>query len=229
MMLYCRLSIFTLLLGIVYSGCCPAIAKRLSCSESLVEFESEEIGDFKCVCEATTAAVAFLKSMGLETSQCITIKLVEHIPFQHDHVLIGAYNPNSLEVKLLTYSKAVELAKLNAPMPGIDLSEEIWCSYAAHELAHVISSQYIDPKVKAHTAGEYISAVTQFSVLPVKVREKILRNYQDIPAYQYRDEMSELYFLLDPNKFAVKCYLHFIAQDNPREFIDHLIKEGNGY
>jgi len=31
------------------------------------------------------------------------------------------------------------------------------------------------------------------------------------------------------NKFTVKCYLHFISLENPEEFIDHLVKEGNGY
>ena len=224
-----RLLIFTFILCFLSSGVSSAEGTRLSCADSHVVFESEGDGDFRCVCAATKTAIEFLSSIGLETSQRVTIRLVEHIPSKLDHTLIGTCNPESQEVTLLTYPKAVELSELNSPIPDIALSEEIWCSYAAHELAHVISCQHLNPKIKAHTAGEYISAVTQLTVLPPEIRQKILKKYKDIPAYQSRAEMSELYFLFDPNKFAVKCYLHFIAQESPKEFIDQLVKEGNGY
>ena len=38
--------------------------------------------------------------------------------------------------------------------------------------------------------------------------------------------MSELYFLMDPNKFAVKCYKHFLSLKDPRTFIEELVREG---
>jgi hypothetical protein len=229
MTMFHRLSILIFILCILSGWVSPVEAQLLSCTDSLVAFESEGPGDFRCVCASAKAAVDFLSSMGLETSKCITLRLVEHIPFSQDHIFIGAYSPISQEVTLLTYQKAVELFEMIRPIPGIDLSEELWCSYAAHELAHVISSQYLNPEIKDHTAGEYISAVTQLTVLPAGIRQKIFNKYKDVTAYQSRAEMSELYFLFDPNKFAVKCYLHFIAQENPKEFIEHLVKEGNGY
>jgi hypothetical protein len=110
----------------------------------------------------------------------------------------------------------------------MDMTEELWCSYAAHELAHAISSQYINPKIKTHLAGEYIAAVTQLTVLSSETRDRILKKHQDIGAYKSLAEMSEVYFLLAPNKFAVKCYLHYVSQENPKEFIEHLIDKGNG-
>ena len=141
------------------------------------------------------------------------------------HSLVGCYNPNSREVDLLTYPKSVELAQKNKSMQGIGISEDIWCSYVAHELAHAISSQYISPEVKNHTAGEYISAVTQLTVLTPESRKKILKKYQDIEAYKSMHEMSIYYFLFAPNEFAVKCYLHFISLDKPKEFINNLVNE----
>ncbi len=114
-------------------------------------------------------------------------------------------------------------------MPGVEMSEELWCGYAAHELAHVISCRYLSSKVEARTTGEYIAAVTQLTVLPEEIREKILLQYKGVTAYQSREEMSELYFLLDPHKFAVKCYLHFISLENPKRFIELFVKEGNGF
>jgi hypothetical protein len=224
-----RSLIYALIQCLVLGSAVFSHASFLRCSDSLVAFECEGEGDFKCVCTASKVAIDFLKSIGLETAECITVRLVDQIPSNRDHVLIGAYNQNSREVTLLNYSIAIELSQKNTPTPDIEMSEELWCSYAAHEIAHVISSHYLDPKIKAHTAGEYISAVTQLTVLPAKIRNKFLLKYGDVTPYQSRAEMSETYFLLDPNRFAVKCYLHFISLDNPGNFIDHLVREGNGY
>ena len=229
MLRFRQLLILIILQGIVFNGVSSVSAARLVCGNSPVIFESKNLGDYKCVCDATKAAITFLESIGLSSHDCITITLVEQMPTQHDHILIGQFYSHSHEVSLLTYQKSVDLSLSNKPIFGIEMSEDLWCSCAAHELAHVISDQHLNPNIKAHTAGEYIAAVTQLSVLPVKIRDAILTKYQDIKAYQSREEMSELYFLLDPNRFAVKCYLHFISLENPKEFINLLLKEGNGY
>jgi len=204
-------------------------AAALSCEKSPVIFSCDNDSDFKCLCSTANAALDFLSSIGLVTRDCISVRLVEHISSNSDHTLIGQYDPVLREVRLLTYAKVIELVDLNKLMPGIAMSDELWCSYAAHELAHVISCKYLSSHIKAHTAGEYISAVTQLSVLSPRVRKEILNRYADIEAYHSRSEMSELYFLMDPNKFAVKCYKHFITLDNPKGFIDMLVREGNGY
>ena len=206
-----------------------ADAASLRCNESPVTFDYDGNEIINCLCSTADAALEFLGSIGLETQDCITIQLVDDVPSGRDHTLIGKYDPVSREVCLLTYDKAVELAASENLMPGTSLSEELWCSYAAHELAHVVSCQHLSPHIKAHTAGEYISAVTQLAVLSPQARDEFLARYADIHAYQARTEMSELYFLLDPNRFAVKCYLHFMSVKNPRAFIEQLIRKGNGF
>lgn len=229
MILLYRLLILALIQNFFSIEALPAYATRVGCTNSSVAFEYNGPEELKCLCSTTKSAIDFLKSIGLETTDCISIKLVNYIPSKRDHILIGACNPRSQEVTLLTYPKTVELSQRHNPISEISMSEDLWCSYAAHELAHVISSQHLNPKIKAHTAGEYISAITQLTVLPSKIRNKILSKYEDIDAYQSRAEMSEFYYLAAPNRFAVKCYLHFIAQKNPREFIELLVKEGNGF
>lgn len=221
--------IMALLLSIFLSEAVFAQTMQLSCAGSHVTFEYEGLKDLKCVCSTTTATLDFLKTIGLETNKSITIKLVEHIPSKQNNLIIGAYNTKSQEVTLLTYAKTLELSEQSKTIFGITLSEELWCSYAAHELAHVVSSQYINPQLKAHTVGEYISAVTQLTVLPTTIRKAILDRYKDITAYKSRAEMSELYFMFAPNQFAVKCYLHFISLKNPKNFIDLIINEKSGH
>jgi hypothetical protein len=205
----------------------PVYALRLKCADSPVAFEYEGSEEIKCVCETARTAVTFLKTLGMETTDVITIRLVDHFPSHQTHELFGCYTPNSREVDLLTYSKALELSQKNKSILGIGISEDIWCSYAAHELAHAISSQHISPEVKNHTAGEYLSAVTQLTVLTHESRKKILQKYQDIEAYKSINEMSIYYFLFAPNEFAVKCYLHFVSLDKPKEFVERLVNEEN--
>ena len=229
MILFSRLLMLILLQYIFSSWTSPAYASRLRCADFPVAFEYEESGEIKRVCETAIAAITFLKTLGLETTEVITIRLVDGFASHQRHNLIGCYNPISREVDLLTYSKAIELSQRNKSILSIDLSEDIWCSYAAHELAHAISSQHISPEVKNHTAGEYISAVTQLTVLTPESREKILKMYQNIEAYKSMSEISMLYFLFAPNEFAVKCYLHFMSLDNTKEFIERLLKEENGF
>lgn len=219
---------FTLLQCIFCICIFPTYAARLKCADFPVAFEYEGPEEIKCVCETARAAVTFLKTLGLETTEVITIRLVEHLPPHQIHNLVGCYNPSSREVDLLTYSKAVELSQENKSMLGIGISEETWCSYAAHELSHAVSDQYINPATKNHLAGEYIAAVTQLAILTSESREKALKKFQNIEAYKSRAEMSVYYYLFAPNEFAVKCYLHFVSLDKPKEFIERLVNEENG-
>lgn len=207
----------------------PAHASRLRCADVPVAFESGASQDMACICETARATITFLKTLGLETTDVITIKLVDDFPSHPIQNLIGSYNPDSREVSLLAYTEVEKLSQSHESTLRIEINEDIWCSYAAHELAHAISSQYIDPEINDHTAGEYISAVTQLAVLTPESRQQMLQAYQDIEAYKSMHEISMLYFLFAPNAFAVKCYLHFMSLDQPKAFIDHLVREDNGF
>ena len=225
---FSRLTIVPLFLCIFCLCIFPAYAARLKCADLPVVFEYEGPEEIKCVCETARAAITFLKTLGLETTHVITIKLVENLPPHQIDTFVGCYIPRTREVYLLTYSKAVELLKNDQSMLGIGISEETWCSYAAHELSHAVSDQYINPTTKNHLAGEYIAVVTQLTVLTSESREKVLKKFQKIEAYKSRAEMSFYYYLFAPNEFTVKCYLHFVSLDKPKEFIERLVNEENG-
>ncbi len=218
-----KLFLFLLIEVLLASVPCSADEIRLRCSETPVTFVYENAEEMRCLCSTTTKAINFLKSIGLETSKNITIRVVEQITDQKHVELFGAYNPENREVFILTFAKLEELAEKNKRFLGQRLSEDIWCSFAAHELAHAISCQYIRPEMKNQTAGEYISAVTQIAVLSPENREKILKDFRDVKAYNSIDEISILYYLFAPNEFVVKSYRHFVALDNPKEFVERLL------
>jgi len=229
LILFSRLLMLVLLQYLFSNGTSLAHASRLRCADFPIAFEYEDFGEIKCVSETARAAITFLETLGLETTEVITIRLVDNFPFHQTDNLIGSYNPTSREIDLLTYSKTIELSQRNNSILSIDLSEDIWCSYVAHELAHAISIQYINPEVENHTAAEYISAVTQLMVLTPESREKFLKTYQNIEAYKSMSEISVLYFWFAPNEFAVKCYLHFISLDKPKVFIERLVTKEDGF
>jgi hypothetical protein len=215
---------FTILIQVLFANVTfSAHETRLRCSETTVTFFNNSGESIRGLCSTATATIHFLKSIDLETTENITIRIVEHIPDKKQADLFGTYNAETREVTILSYAKFEELARKNKKFLGIAFTEDVWRSFAAHELAHAISDQYISQDINNHTAGEYISAVTQLTVLTPESREKILNNYQNIGAYKSIDEISILYYLFAPNKFAVKCYLHFMSIDKPKEFIEQLV------
>jgi hypothetical protein len=228
--LFCRFFIPALIYGLVYSTPVSAYGASLDCTESSVTFEWDEAGAVECACPAAKASIAFLESLGLETRQPINVKLVKQVPSSLDSNVLGIYAPvNANEIVLLNYKRAAETSQLYKPQVKIDMSENLWCGYVAHELAHAISGQYHSSRATNRLAMEYISAVTQLAIFSTETRKMFLKTHGGVDAYQSIAEMSELYFLLDPNKFAVKCYLHFISLDNPKAFVRRLFEENDGF
>lgn len=225
------LSLLLLCLAIVSSPVPRAQADtlRLKCSEALVTFEFEQPEKLACLCDTAQKAIEFLGSIGLDSPEHIRVQIVDEIPSNLDHTLVGSFNVETREVKLLTFARTKGMSQWDQTAFGVEMTEELWCSYAAHEIAHVISSIHLDPEIKRHTAGEYISAVTQLEVLDDRVRQQILTNNKDMEPYQARSEMSEIYFLFAPQQFALKSYLHFKALDDPGAFIDQLVRYGTAH
>ena len=217
----CCLSIFNANL------CIAAHEVRIACPHTPITFVYDRPVETRCLCTTTTAAVAFLKSLGLETAEPITIRLVEQLQDLKQNDLFGAYNARTREVSILTYAKLEEYSRKEKKVLGIPFNEDVWCSFAAHELAHAISEPFLGRQMKDHVDGEYISVVTQLWVLSPETRAKVLTAFKDVEPYRSREEISLLYYLMAPDRFSVKCYLHFLSLKNPAEFIERLIQHNH--
>lgn len=223
-MLY-RFFITVLIQCLLYFAPVSISASLLDCADSSVTFLWDESEKVECACSSAYASINFLESIGLKITKPINIKLVKQISSKLDSNVIGMYTPaNANQIVLLNYSSVLEVSQLNKPQLNIDMSEDVWCGYVAHEVAHAISCQYLSSINTNRMAREYISAVTQLTILSTETREKFLKENSEVDAYQSIEEMSELYFFLDPSKFAVKCYLHFISLDDPKAFIGRLLE-----
>lgn len=198
-------------------------AASLGCPESPVTFACDASEKHECLCETVSEAISFLESVGLQTTEDITLKIVPEIPSDDHQKISGAYNSQTQELSMITFSGAKDTALGHQQPFGVVLTKDLWCSFAAHELAHAIIDQHAAEMVPTRFALEYVAYVTQLEVLDVKTREKILKEFADVGAFASIEEMSDIYYYLDPNRFAVKCYLHFMALDDPERFIEELI------
>lgn len=221
--------LLTFLIILAWTESIHAETIHLRCAGTPVSFHFEQGQQLKCLCSTVSNAVSFLKELGLEADDTISIRMVSELTGTHESSLFGISHPATHEIEILTYEIAAKLPVDEKDSFGLELNEEIWCSFVAHELAHVVIDRYIDPRIEAHTTAEYIAFVTQLSILSDGTRAALLNKQSGIEAYRTTAEMSELYYLLAPNRFAVKCYLHFQAQTDPKETIQHLLQQGNGF
>jgi len=229
MVLFYRLKLATVFLFFSIVGMPDTHVARIRCTDTPVDFVYKAPENLACLCETTSAAITFLKTLGLKTDNVLTIKIVDQFPSQQADNVVGYYRADSRDIYLLSYTTFKNRSSQEPSAPGSESIEETWCGYVAHELAHAISSEKILSATSNHLAGEYIAAVTQLAVLTPQSREKFLEEYRDIKPYKSISEMSALYYMMAPKAFAVKCYRHFVALDNPREFIEQLVNADNEF
>ena len=201
-----------------------AQARSLRCSDNPVSFDFENSEGVECLCEAAKKAINFLQSLGLQTRECLTIKLADDIPSHEFLDFFGTYDPKNQELLILNYAATRDLMAEQKNMQGLELSKGFWCSFAAHELAHAVIHQNFAESPPSRLAEEYIAYVTQLMVLDPEDLERFLDEYGNVNGFSAISEMTVTYYLLDPQRFAVKCFRHYLNLDNPAGFVEQLLE-----
>ena len=95
-------------------------------------------------------------------------------------------------------------------------------SVIVHEVSHAIVEQNLAYRPSSRVVHEYIAYAAQLSTMTPDLRRDILRRYQR-PGYADVDEMSWVYYELDPSGFGVKVYRHFLTLTDPGRFLHDLL------
>ncbi len=216
--------IMTVVVALLLSG--PgsgwAAVTELNCRGTAVSFRFEDATGLTCLCRKVEAALTLLDRLGFTAKGAIRIDLVDQVDPEDEHALFGSFDPVSREVKVLTYRRSLLRAQAGKGPFGVVLTEDLWCSFAAHELTHVVSDGYFRTLRKSRVAEEYLAYLVQFSVLEKETLKRILDRYPDVEPYRSFDEMSATYYLLDPERFAVKCFRHYQSLKDPLLFLKSL-------
>lgn len=155
-----------------------------------------------------------------------TIRLVDAMPGNGAGHSLGHYDARGGDIVLLDQAAAVAASQCAAPAFGVPMTAALWRSYVVHELAHAAAERHFSARARSRVASEYIAVVAQLATLPAEERRDILDNYADTEPYGRPREINELYYLMDPCRFAVKCFLHYLRPENGDAFIRRVLDRG---
>lgn len=172
------------------------------------------------ICRAERDVSAFFNAHGIEQKHTIRVQIVaEGLDQRFPH--IGSYSAEQQLIKMLSQDKALCRQNENR-LFGLPMDETLYRSVVVHELAHAIADQNFGYEHPSLVVQEYIAYVAQLATMPPDVKEKILSG-SAVTGYETIDEMSCIYYAMDPSGFGIKAYRHFVALPDPGEFLRHLL------
>ena len=201
-------------------------AEPFHCPDSpvvvLAETEQER------VCASVASSQLVLEALALKPigDAAITIELMQVLPEGAGSHAIGQFNYRSKRIEILAYDAAVAASMAYPAAFGVPMSKALWDSYVVHEFAHATAQAHFAAGVPMSTASEYIAAVAQMISLPPALREQILANYGTTTGFERDSEITELFYYMDPAKFAVMAYRHYLKPENGARFVGRLLRHG---
>ena len=176
--------------------------------------------DYALVCDGLKKTQAFFHKHGIEIQRPIRFGL--HDAEMDNHVgHFGIYDAHAHRVDILSYDEASRLVEKHQPF-GVPMSEGLYISFSVHELAHAVIEQNFSYHPDSLLVHEYLAYVVQLATMDKTLRTSILQRYE-VPGFGNIDEMSPIYYQLDPNAFGVKAYKHYIELENPADFLQKLL------
>ncbi len=215
-----RHSLLILLLLVVFTA--TGWAREYRCQEPPQVFiDAADDRMIAEICAAADQAIGFLARFQLIARRAIHIRLLER-PIQTAQGSIhGGYSRSKDNILLTSFEAIVKQPGAVASYPGA-FDKIHYASLVAHEVAHaVVQHNLISGE---HTiAQEYLAYSTQLGVMPVARRAKLIAA-AEVSAWDSGQVISGDYLAMAPGKFAVKSYLHLVSLENPRPFVDLLLK-----
>ncbi len=168
-------------------------------------------------CDGARRAVAFMRSHGFDLQRPIGVELRESAMRNH----LGFYDAAKQKIEFLTFDQAVRQCARQSPF-GVAMDEELYRSFAAHEVAHAIVDQHFTGAPAKRITQEYVAYVVQLITMAEDKRQLILERYR-VAAYKSVDAMSLIYYGLNPSAFGVKAYRHYLSLSDGTAFLHGLM------
>ena len=203
-------------------------AEPFHCLDSQVVVLAEARIDQERVCASVASSKFVLETLGLKPigDGVITIELRQVLRASNGSPAIGQCHDPSKRIEILAYDAAVAASMKYPAAFGVPMSKALWDSYVVHEFAHATAQAHFAAGVPMSTASEYIAAVAQMISLPPALREQILANYGTTTGFERDSEITELFYYMDPAKFAVMAYRHYLKPENGARFVGRLLRHG---
>jgi hypothetical protein len=218
-------SLMVVLLGL--SPAAPALARDEACVGIPVIVCGWSRTERERICAAAARALDFLGDAGLPPPRPVRMRPLQLAPGNEDAHCLGHFDASQREIRVLPYEDAVVATNGHARAFDLPMTRGLWQSYVAHEVAHAAIEDGFAEGAPRFTASEYVAGVVQIATMDDADRSLVLDRYRDVGAFGGRLEISGQYYLIDPARFAVKAYLHYVdlGAEAP-EFVARLLREG---
>jgi hypothetical protein len=208
----------------------PAQAEAVACLDTGIEVLAASEHDRQQACKAVSESEAFLAASGLKLPAGMTIQVVGHLEGAiSEPFALADYDGRQRSIHILDFARAqAAFSAVNSPGLRLGMSPGVWRSYITHELTHAAIHAACGRSCPDLAAHEYIASVAQLSVLPEAERSALLAGYSQLEGFAGVDEISEIYYAMNPCQFMVKSYLHYRSPGHGNAFIKALLQPSPG-
>ena len=179
------------------------------CNGSNVVVAYTKIEDYHLVCDSVNDVIEVAKKIGLNDELNISVSIVDRLLINNMGKSLAIFKPNTMEIQVLSMT-ACKKTFGNEVVLGQEIDKELHTSIIIHELAHALFWKNMGNHVLPREIHEYFAYTIQLALLDESHREHVIIA-SNVPAFSNRSEITIEYYLLNPTRFAVKSYLHFIS------------------
>jgi hypothetical protein len=196
-----------------------ALAESVRCAGTNVTVQGVDRAEVQSACRGVAAAVTFLASLGLDTTTAAEMRMVEALPaIQGGAAAYGCKVKAENRIYVLTLSECGKLPLA----PSLEVDAAVHRSLVAHEVAHHIAATNFRMAEPTTVAHEYIAYVTMFATMERGARERILAQYPG-EGFESEREIGLTIYLMDPTRFGVYAYRHFMRPGNGASFMEAVL------
>jgi len=171
-------------------------------------------------CDGAREAAHFLDGLNLFAPQTpILIELVRRLPPDVRRDAVGVYAMRSQ--RLLVLELPVFLARRT--WMGVATSRTLYRSVVAHEVAHALVAAHLGARALASAGHEYLAYVTMLASMDAVLRDRVLSALPN-DDLQHDAEINDLRYALNPARFGVESYRHWLRQLEGMGFLRRVIE-----
>ncbi|GAB3537293.1 hypothetical protein GCM10027343_00030 [Noviherbaspirillum agri] len=208
-----------MLLGASAASAMTQGAELHACALPHVKVKSRLKEDAMAACEGADRAIQLLENLGLAIPPDITIEIVDDMPDAVNPSALGAYIKEERRILVLKYA----VLEKRREWYCLPVDREVYRGIVSHEVTHAVSAHNFRIEEPSILAEEYIAYVTLLSTMARAQRRQILNLYPDDATGNDAGLHDVLVYMIDPVRFGVTAYRHFIHQKNGREFVEAIL------
>jgi hypothetical protein len=186
----------------------------LACASTTVIVRSPDAGDAEDLCRGAAAATGFFRALGRSTDTPLVLDVVEQLPPDVDRRAVGCFRRRDLRAQVLTYAAFGS----RQTWLGLPVSRELYASVGAHEVAHALTACTAAAHPLSVQATEYVASVVMFGTMHAPSRAAVLALNPDAD-FESDWDISDVAYGLDPVRFGVGAYRHFLREQDPAGFL----------